>query len=403
MFFELMDRVRIFQEVFMPKQLNRYFLIVAVLGALLFNFAFTRSAYAQSGVLLTGNSLSDLNIRSGPGLQAGTIGVLPAGEKVTAIGRNTANNWVQIQYGSTTGWVAAWLTVYSGDTVLLPVTSSAVPSTVPIDSLTMISPYNVKIRSQPSISGSIVGKIPHSTEVTVFGRTEFNNWFAVKYNGTTGWVAAWLVLLNDDPNSLPITDLTGSGGNAGTLQPTPTFAPGVPTSTPNPSVTVTPGPTTLPDTGLMAYPSSRANLRSSPSLSGAVIDSLTFSDKGVAVGQNAAGNWIQVNHRGTVGWVARWVVYGSDDFSALPVTASSAEIIAPTGVLYTRNLYEVIIRSGAGTGYGAIGVLSPGAEAVILARTSNSSWLKVRLDQIEGWVAAWLVTANGDFANAPVE
>jgi uncharacterized protein YgiM (DUF1202 family) len=387
----------------MSRQLSKSFLVIAILETVLFGFVLTRSAYAQSGVLLTGNSVTDLNIRSGPGLQAGAIGVLPAGEKVTAIGRNTANNWIQIQYGSTIGWVAAWVTVYSGDTVLLPVTSGAVPSTVPVNSLTLTSPYTLNIRSQPTITGSVVGKVPHSTEVTAVGRTEFNNWFVVKYNGTTGWVAAWLVLLNDDSNSLPISDLTGGGGNSGISNPAPTFAPGVATLTPDPSVTITPGAPALPDTGLIAFPSSRANVRSAPSLSGAVIDSLTFSDRGMAIGQNATGNWIQVNHKGTVGWTARWVIYGSDDFSGLPVTSSSAEVIAPAGVLYTRTLYEVIIRSGPGINYGSIGVLSPSAEAVILARTADSSWLRIRLEQTEGWVAAWLVTANGDFANAPVE
>src|SRR5512138_3509092 len=101
---------------------------------------------AQGPTTLTGFSTSDINIRTAPGQSAGSVGILPASDKFVAIGRNEGNNWVQIQYGTTTGWVAGWLTVFSGDTNLLPIASSVNPQPVggpgPLD---MTSPFNVNM------------------------------------------------------------------------------------------------------------------------------------------------------------------------------------------------------------------------------------------------------------------
>lgn len=47
---------------------------------------------------------------------------------------------------------------------------------------------NLNIRSFPSVESHIKGKIPNGADVTIYGTT--GNWYVVRYNGVTGYVAA---------------------------------------------------------------------------------------------------------------------------------------------------------------------------------------------------------------------
>src|SRR5262245_41117775 len=109
------------------KHIMRALLVLAVGAFVALALIPAGPVFAQTATAFSGNSVAEINIRSAPGVNASSIGVLPPGEKVTAIGRNLGNNWIQIQFGTTTGWVASWLTVYSGDTVLLPVVTDDTP------------------------------------------------------------------------------------------------------------------------------------------------------------------------------------------------------------------------------------------------------------------------------------
>ena len=61
------------------------------------------------------NTLVNLNLRAGPGLDQDIIGRFPAGAKAEALARNEAGDWVQVRYNGQTGWVFASLTTPSGD------------------------------------------------------------------------------------------------------------------------------------------------------------------------------------------------------------------------------------------------------------------------------------------------
>lgn len=47
---------------------------------------------------------------------------------------------------------------------------------------------SLNIRSYPSMSGAIIGKIPHGAEVNVYGKTD--GWYVVGYGGTNGYSSA---------------------------------------------------------------------------------------------------------------------------------------------------------------------------------------------------------------------
>lgn len=369
----------------------RFLSILVLLSVVAFTSAsITR---AQTVTALAGHSASDVNVRATPSMSGSAIAVLPAGEKMTAIGRNGANNWIQIQYGTTTGWVAAWVTVYSGDTSLLPITNDEVSEPVGgAGPFVLTSPFNVNIRAEPRVGAANLGRLPFNATASATGRNEANSWVFIEYQGIKGWVAAWLTLLSYDINALPIA--------AGGSDPSPATSTS-PTSSPN----ATPGapPEPPPSGGITVHSPSRTNVRSTPSLNGAVIDVLPFTGTASVIGRNAGGNWLQINHSGVVGWVARWVVVTSDDTSSVLITSDVAEIGPTAGVITGRGIYDVFIRSGPSLSNGQVGILPPAGKAELLARTEAGNWIKVRYQQTEGWVAAWVIVATADMLNLPVE
>jgi len=61
------------------------------------------------------------------------------------------------------------------------------------------------------------------------------------------------------------------------------------------------------------------------------------------------------------------------------------------------------IREGPGIDYEAIGALAPGACITILERNTDASWVYMATaDNFTGWVAAWLLTIDGDLSKVAV-
>jgi uncharacterized protein YraI len=381
---------------------NKLSLASALLSIVLLGMITTaQAALAEDVTALIGHSVLDVNIRAMPGLGSSAIAVLPAGEKVTAIGRNPANNWIQIQYGSTTGWVASWVTVYSGDTSLLPVTSDIIPDPVGGPGpFVLTSPFNVNIRSAPSVEASNLGRLPYNAKASAKGRNEAGSWVSVEYQGIRGWVAAWLIILDNDINALPI--VSSPGVPAAPTSPVSTVKPAA-TQGPVSGVPVTQSAPVLPGSGITVQSPARTNIRFTPSLDGGVIDALLFNQTASVVGRNAGNNWLQINRGGTVGWVARWVVVTSNDTFGVSVTSDMAEIGPAPEVITGHGIYDVFIRSGPSLESGQVAVLPPAGKAELVSRTEAANWIKVRYQDVEGWVAAWVIVATADMINLPVE
>lgn len=65
------------------------------------------------------SSVSNMNVRGGPGTQFEILGNLPRGADAVAVGRNNDGSWLEME----TGWVFADLVETCGDILQLPVTS----------------------------------------------------------------------------------------------------------------------------------------------------------------------------------------------------------------------------------------------------------------------------------------
>ncbi len=149
-----------------------------------------------------------VNIRTAPSVNANVLDIMAFGAQASAVGRNAVNNWIQVKYGETVGWVAAWVVVASDNTANLPVASDVV-DVAPIPTGTQItgsSIYAVVIRSGPSLTFGPVGEVPANTNANLLGRTEDSAWVKVNYEGVEGWVAAWVMVASADMNNLPVQD-----------------------------------------------------------------------------------------------------------------------------------------------------------------------------------------------------
>jgi uncharacterized protein YraI len=73
-----------------------------------------------------------------------------------------------------------------------------------------------------------------------------------------------------------------------------------------------------------------------------------------------------------------------------------------TACLFTVNISSVYLRSGPGTGYGAVGFGYAGDEFPVLAQHTSDLWLLVQADSGEVWVATSVGTLSGDCTDLPI-
>lgn len=367
-------------------------LLLIVAGALWLSLA--QNVRAQGPTTFTAKTVFDVNIRATPGINSGVLAVFPAGAQATAIGRSPGNNWIQVEYQQTTGWVAAWLVVFSGDTSLLPVTTDIQPDPITTNEpILLSSPYNLNIRAEPNPSARILGKLPFGTRVSALQRTSNSSWVRIDYNGTQGWVAAWLSTLTNDINSLNV----GEGGVSPAAQPTGTTTPQTPAPTPVSGTPAAP-------TGITITAPHRVNIRTAPNVSSTVLSMIPFGAQAAAVGRSAGNNWIQVQYGNTLGWVAKWVVVASDNTANLPVTSDVVDVTPASSTTITgAGMYNVIIRTGPSSTFGEIGQLPANTNANLLGRSSDSAWIRLSYEGTEGWVASWVIFASADMNNLPIQ
>ena len=343
--------------------------------------AFAQTTPIDEGI--AGKSYYNVNIRTAPGTDRPIIGTVPAGSEFVAIGRDETNSWVQVELEGTTGWSAAWLFVFEKDTIDLRVTTDveAPPASEP-GPFDMLVPFTMNLRALPTTEGPVLAELPYLSRVQAIARDETNSWVMVEYDEEQGWLALWLVVLLGDVTQLPLEE-------------------GMVTTTIKPPATTS----TAPATGITVTAPHTTNMRLAPDPNAPVVAELPYGIKGNAIGRNAGSNWILVEYDGDEGWVARWSVWVSDNFSGLPVEDDSDETI-PTieDTITAQAVFDLTVRANpGGNQYAPVGLISAGETFEPLARTEDSQWLKVSVDGTQGWVAGWPVLPNADLNLLPVE
>lgn len=186
--------------------------------------------------------------------------------------------------------------------------------------------------------GALIQSLPAGATLTITGRTGDGGWYAAYLgDGRSGWIAVGAARIFGDPGELEIVSQSISPAIVATLiaeasrpvTPFPTTAP----LTLSPSARATPTPVDLAPAPLAqasplpAQPSrpqatvivDGVNVRAGPGTEFDVVGSLVRDASMLLVGRNAAGDWVQIEMPGGVGWVFVQLIQPSVDVEALPV------------------------------------------------------------------------------------
>jgi hypothetical protein len=94
----------------------------------------------------------------------------------------------------------------------------------------------------------------------------------------------------------------------------------------------------------------------------------------------------------------------------LTITSTATPLPSPTPTLTIVALQACVpkatirIRKGPGTEYEAIGGLTSGTCMTVLGRNDDSTWVYMLTeDNKSGWVAAWLLTVDGDLSKLSIQ
>lgn len=260
-----------------------------------------------------------LSLRAGPSFSQSVVGNVFQGQRVQAIGRNSANSWVKVQVveSGLQGWILSGnvqldipitnLPVINDSTTqptatpIAPTATPVNPTATPVNpTATPVNPTAtptpasgvtatvntgaLNVRSGPAVSYGVVAVLNQGTTVSVTGRNSDNSWVRVATGNISGWVLTSLTTINGDLATIPIINVDAPA-NSGTV-----------------------------NTGAL-------NVRSGPSVEFSSVAVVTQGTTVGLVGRNADASWLQIRlSNGTVGWVNANFITTSTTLSTLPVT-----------------------------------------------------------------------------------
>lgn len=158
--------------------------IIGILLLSLFHAMPTTYANADSVIVDT----ASLHIRSGPGLTYDVTGSLKKGTQVEVL--STSGDWIEIQDGNDSGWIASWLTTASD--------FSAGATTIIVSRVDQLN-----IRSTPAVGSAVLGRMSAGDEALM--TKQDGKWAAITYNGITGWVHTDYITQLVEQTSTPAT------------------------------------------------------------------------------------------------------------------------------------------------------------------------------------------------------
>ena len=276
----------------------------------------------------TAKTTEYVHLRSGPGTNYSSKGVIASGTAITVT--DTSNSeWYAVKLSNgTTGYMFSEYISMSGGSSSSG--SDSVPSTE--STAAKVTEY-VNVRSGPGTNYTSKTVIASGTSITVTDRSN-SEWYAVKLsNGMTGYIFSQYIQLSNDSSS-----------DAGSV----------------PSTESTPAKTT-----------EYVNVRSGPGTN--------YTSKTVI----ASGTSITVTDRSNSEWYAVKLSNGMTGYIfsiyiELESGSSSGGGSSPSESVRARTTAGVNVRSGPGTNYSSKTVIASGTSITVTDR-SNSEWYAVKL------------------------
>lgn len=238
-----------------------------------------------------------LSLRGGPSLSNSVVGHVYQGQRVQAIGRNSASSWVKLHVveSGLEGWIGVGyvqltvpiesLPVLDGGTTAPPTTNPTPPPTSGTGLTAVITTGALNVRSGPGIGYSKVTIVYSGQYVTLIGRNSNSSWVKVRTSANQeGWVNATYISTSGAVNTLPVLDA-------------PTLA-----------------ATAVITTGAL-------NVRSGPGIT-YTATAVVYQGQAVGlIGRNADSSWVKVRLANDhVGWINAAYIQTATTLSNLPVT-----------------------------------------------------------------------------------
>ena len=311
------------------------------------------------------NITSNLRVRSGASTSSSVLGYLNNGASVTITGES--GNWYAIKYNNTTGYVSKdYISITGGSTSTNTENNSSSSSASSKEGKVINVTTNLRVRSGASTSSSVLGYLNNGTSVTITG--ESGNWYAIKYNNTTGYVSKDYIQVISNGSNTNSNNTQGSGttnNNSG-----------------NTSATT--------KTGKVVNVTTNLRVRSGASTSSSV---LGYINNGTAVTiTGESGNWYAIKYNNTTGYVSKdYIQVTSEGTNTAPSTppadtntGSSTTVTNKTGrvVNVTTNLR---VRSGASTSSSVLGYINNGTAVTITGESGN--WYAIKYNNTTGYVS----------------
>ncbi|MBM3150704.1 MAG: hypothetical protein FJZ96_00630 [Chloroflexi bacterium] len=175
-----------------------------------------------------------VNVRTGPGTNYDTIGLINHSQVVQLTGRDAGGEWYQILYPeglNGRAWIVSTY-VQTADADSLPVIGLETSSGEAANTARVLQRLNV--RAGPGLDYAILGMIEPPATVILTGKNQIGSWLQVAYDPSPtglGWVAVAYIQVTEmsvlpalDESGTPIPVETG-GATAVPLSPTPTLGP----------------------------------------------------------------------------------------------------------------------------------------------------------------------------------
>jgi hypothetical protein len=153
----------------------------------------------DTGVYVTTQDYA--SFRVGPGLAFERTAIIPPATTLPAVGRSYDNRWIQVEYNGARGWIVAWLLVWSGDIIGLPLDGvEPAPFARQAGLVINISPEMAIYTHRPLGIGLRAEQTPPCATVELTGRLGRgeNMWLQFWCAGSYFWVGSYY--FNEDTN-----------------------------------------------------------------------------------------------------------------------------------------------------------------------------------------------------------
>lgn len=385
----------------MKKRIISLLLAVLMCASL---FAFPAYAVSEGGAVTN----TALNLRSGQSTSSNIIVTMPKGAQVIVI--SSSNGWSKINYNGTIAYASSQYLV-SKDSVSGDFGNGEVTGNT------------VRFRSGASTSSSVICTLDKGAQVKVTGAK--GNWYAISYNGKSGYMSADYIKLTGKSEASDSTPSTPSTPSA------PTVTEGYAAQVIGTSVRLRKGPSTSYDiicscpkaasvtvlssekgwyklsyNGKVGYMSgdyvritpeesydtaksatlnaNGVNLRMGPSTADfSTVKTLGKSDKLTITG--VYGDWYQVTVNGTYGYVY-------SDFVSLGSAVTEPNVSKIDNKVGTVTGNGVRMRSGPGTSYSTIGYYNKGVQFTVTGKSGD--WYRVTKGSVTGYMSAKYITLS---------